>query len=169
MAIVSDIIQEELEKLRLRIIANMQNAGQVASGRTIRSMHTEVNGNEGTLYGRPFFSTLENGRRAGAVPADFEDIIYEWMINKGINATPIPYKTNKPHKYSPQERANRGMAYCIARKIRLHGSALYRAGGRKDIYSNEIQETINNIHERAVLSIMAEIERLDKLWGNYNS
>ena len=41
------IVAEELEALRLAIISNMQRAGEVASGRTIDSLHVESTEQEG--------------------------------------------------------------------------------------------------------------------------
>lgn len=61
----AEVVAEELEALRQRIIANMDAAGQRASGATANSLTPEVTegsaGITGILWGRSFFSTLEKG------------------------------------------------------------------------------------------------------------
>jgi hypothetical protein len=154
------ILQEELEKLRMNIISNHLKAGQKASGRTAASMHVEVSEDSGTLWGRNAFGVLETGRKAGRVPKDFQGIIMQWMKDKGIQAAPIPYLTNRPHKYTPQQRGTLRMSYLIARKIRREGTKLFRAGGRQDIYSPEIEKTIERIETRMVSLIKSKIEHI---------
>ena len=154
------ILQEELEKLRMNIISNHLKAGQKASGRTAASMHVEVSEDSGTLWGRNAFGVLETGRKAGRVPKDFQGIIMQWMKDKGIQAAPIPYLTNRPHKYTPQQRGTLRMSYLIARKIRREGTKLFRAGGRQDIYSPEIEKTMERIETRMVSLIKSKIEHI---------
>lgn len=154
------ILQEELEKLRMNIISNHLKAGQKASGRTAASMHVEVSEDSGTLWGRNAFGVLETGRKAGRVPKDFQGIIMQWMKDKGIQAAPILYLTNRPHKYTPQQRGMLRMSYLIARKIRREGTKLFRAGGRQDIYSPEIEKTMERIETRMVSLIKSKIEHI---------
>lgn len=154
------ILQEELEKIRMNIISNHLKAGQKASGRTAASMHVEVSEDSGTLWGRNAFGVLETGRKAGRVPKDFQGIIMQWMKDKGIQAAPIPYLTNRPHKYTPQQRGTLRMSYLIARKIRREGTKLFRAGGRQDIYSPEIEKTMERIETRMVSLIKSKIEHI---------
>lgn len=154
------ILQEELEKLRMNIISNHLKAGQKASGRTAASMHVEVSEDSGTLWGRNAFGVLETGRKAGRVPKDFQGIIMQWMKDKGIQAAPIPYLTNRPHKYTPQQRGTLRMSYLIARKIRREGTKLFRSGGRQDIYSPEIEKTMERIETRMVSLIKSKIEHI---------
>lgn len=154
------ILQEELEKLRMNIISNHLKAGQKASGRTAASMHVEVSEDSGTLWGRNAFGVLETGRKAGRVPKDFQGIIMQWMKDKGIQVAPIPYLTNRPHKYTPQQRGTLRMSYLIARKIRREGTKLFRAGGRQDIYSPEIEKTMERIETRMVSLIKSKIEHI---------
>ena len=145
---VSQILSEELGSLRSTIINNIRATGQWASGRTAASMQVIVSGNTGELLGRKAFGTLETGRRGGRVPMDFQSIIYQWMQDKGVHADPMPYKTSRPHKYTEQERADRTMAYFIARTIRREGTKLYREGGRDDVYSRVIPTIIERINSR---------------------
>ena len=78
-AVPRQILQDELEELRVAIIAHHLSAGQKASGKTTASMHVEVTETRGTLFGRSAFGTLETGRKAGKVPAGFTGIIKQWM------------------------------------------------------------------------------------------
>ena len=64
---VQIVLQEELEALKERIIAQHLAAGQKASGRTAASLRVETTENEGTLYGRSAFGVLETGRKAKAL------------------------------------------------------------------------------------------------------
>jgi hypothetical protein len=142
------ILMEELQTLKAQITANIRATGQWASGKTAASMAVMVSGSIGELVGRRAFGTLETGRRGGRVPRNFHNIIYDWMMAKGVHAEPIPYKTSRPHKYTEQERGDRTMAYFIAKTIRRDGTRLYREGGRDDVYSRAIPTTIERINSR---------------------
>lgn len=155
------IVQEELEQLQQRIAANMLKADEVASGRAMKSMHVETDVQKGTLFGRAFFGVLETGRRAGRVPRGFDQIIYQWMQDKNVHASPLPYKGKGPHKYTdPQVRGDMAMASAIAWSIKKRGSSLFRKGGRADIYSNEIPQTIKRIERRLVFLISDMVQSI---------
>ena len=154
------ILQEELEALRPNIISNHTRAGQKASGRTAASLHVEVSEDGGVLYGRKPFGTLETGRKAGRVPQNFQQIIIKWMADKGIKPAPIPYLTNRPHKYTPEQRGVLRMSYFVAKKIRETGTKLFRDGGRADIYSPEIEKTVRAIESRMLSLIKTKIEHI---------
>lgn len=128
-----------LEQLKGRIAANMQAAGAVASGRTIRSLRVVSDDNSAALVSAQQmpFGTLETGRRPGRVPYRFSDIIYQWMQDKGIHGTIRGNAT--------QESADRSMAYAISRTIAQRGTSLFRRGGRSDIYSREIPPAVARI------------------------
>lgn len=160
------ILTEELEVLRKAIIEHHLSAGQKASGRTMQSLRVEANEDEGTLYGRAAFGVLETGRKGGKVPMGFQSIIRQWMNDKGIKAAPIPYKTNRPHKYTPEERGEMSLSYLIARKIKREGTSLFRKGGRDDIYSQEIPLAIRRIESRMLEMLEVRIDSI-KLNGNY--
>ena len=130
---VQRILQEELEALKDRISANIDNSGQRASGYTQESMSVDVQGTAGVLSGRRAFSTLERGSMPWAkqpriVPKWFADIIQQWLIDKNLS-----------------DKLN---AWAVAAKIIREGSALHREGGRADIYSPEIQTALQNIGAR---------------------
>lgn len=143
------IIQEELSALMRKVIDNHVAAGQMASGKTAKSLRVEVEGDEGRLVGKSFFGVLETGRKPGRVPRNFAAIIRKWMDDKRIQAEPIPYKTDRPHKYnSAQERGNWSMAHAIAHTIAKKGTLQFRIGERSDIYSKEIDITKKRVAVR---------------------
>lgn len=156
----SAILVEELVALKKEIIENHLRAKQKASGRTIESLRVETDENSATLFGRGFFDVLETGRKGGKVPYDFQTIIRKWMQDKGIKARPIEYKTDRPHKYTPQERGERTLAFFIARNIRKNGTTLFRSGGRQDIYSDAIPKAIKRIKERLAGVVHTEISSI---------
>lgn len=128
---IRDIIREELESLRRRIIDNMSAAGQHATGKTRDSMQVEVGDTYGVLTGRRAFATLERGSRPWSrqpkrVPKFFADLIGEWIEAKGLDL-------NK---------------WAVARTIIRDGSKLFRTGGRDDIYSPEIEKASAAIADR---------------------
>ena len=154
------IIYQELDELKARIIQNHTAAGQVASGKTAKSLRIEVDEDSGRLFGRSPFGTLETGRKGGKVPRQFYLIIRKWMADKGIQAPPIPYKTDRPHKYTPEERGALSMAAAIAETIRKKGTKLYRDGGRNDIYSKEIEKTRKILAERLSRFIIQKMQHI---------
>lgn len=156
----SIIINEELERAKLIIIQHIWQNGQNASGRTVDSLHVVMNPEGGTLFGRNFFGTMETGRRAGKIPYNFSGIILQWMRDKGIHGTPIAYKTNRAHKYIPQERGDLSMASAIAHTIAAKGTKLHRLGGRADVYSNVIPETMERLGNRLMQLIHMYIETI---------
>ena len=160
---VSQILTEELGTLKATIINNIRTTGQWASGKTAASMQVHVSGSIGELVGRRAFGTLETGRRGGRVPRNFHNIIYDWMMAKGVHAEPMPYKTSRPHKYTEQERGDRTMAYFIAKTIRREGTRLYRNGGRDDVYSRAIPLTIERINSRLSGIYVASVTQQIKL------
>ena len=129
------ILTEELEDLRRRITENMGRADQIVTGKTRDSMQIQIGSNAqgeyGVLTGRQAFATLETGSRPWSrppkrVPRFFADLIGEWIEAKGLDL-------NK---------------WAVAHSIIHQGSKLYRTGGRADIYSPEIQKTMDNIGNR---------------------
>lgn len=128
---IRQILLEELEDLRKRITENMGKADQIVTGRTRDSMQVTVEGNAGVLTGRRAFATLETGsrpwsRKPKREPKFFADLIGEWIDKKGLDL-------NK---------------WAVAHTIIHQGSKLYREGGRADIYSPELQPTIDRIGAR---------------------
>ena len=143
---VQNIIFEELEDLRKRIISNIDSTGRKASGRTSGSMHTDISENRGILFGRMAFGTLETGRKSGKVPAGFYQIIKQWVIDKGIS-------------FDSQSERN-SFAYLVSRKIAREGTQLYRTGAEADVYTTEGPETIERIKDRVGFLMRLEFESI---------
>lgn len=128
---IRQILLEELEDLRRRITENMGKADQIVTGKTRDSMQVSIQGNAGVLTGRQAFATLETGSRPWSkkpkrVPKFFADLIGEWIDAKGLDL-------NK---------------WAVAHTIIHKGSKLYRSGGRADVYSPELQKTVDRLGER---------------------
>ena len=130
---IRQILLEELEDLRQRIIENMGRADQIVSGKTRDSLQVNVRELSGVLTGRQAFATLENGSRPWSRPPKrtpkwFADLIGEWIDAKGLDLN----------------------QWAVAHTIIHKGSKLYRTGGRADIYSPEIQTTMDRTGDRIV-------------------
>ena len=141
---VMELMSSELEALKQKVIENQKNSGQVASGRTIASMKVEVTEDGGVLWGRSPFGTLETGRKPGKVPAGFWKIIRQWMDDKGI-------QVQKPDSF----------AYLVARKIANEGTQLFRNGGRDDIYSPEVKDTVERVSQGIGILFGSEVEHIN--------
>lgn len=143
---VQNIVFEELEDLRKRIISNIDSSGRRASGRTSESMRTDGSENRGVLFGRMAFGTLETGRKPGKVPVGFYQIIKQWVIDKGIS-------------FDSQSERN-SFAYLVSRKIAREGTQLYRRGADTDVYTAEVPETISRIKDRVGFLMRMEFESI---------
>ena len=120
-------------------------AGQVATGRTLRALEVRVR-NEGAaivgeIWGRPFTGALETGsrpaRRKGtaaerkAMVADMK----EWCRIRGLTDGMTDRQAEK-------------FARWLSWYIKRYGSALYRKGGRRDIITPAVEATKNELAER---------------------
>jgi len=120
-------------------------AGQVATGRTLRALEVRVR-NEGAaivgeIWGRPFTGALETGsrpaRRKGtaaerkAMVADMK----EWCRIRGLTA-------------GMTDRQAENFARWLSWYIKRYGSALFRKGGRRDIITPAVEATKNELTER---------------------
>lgn len=162
---IRPLVADLAEKIRKAHI----DAGQVASGRTLASIKDECIFADGSLeciiWGRKPFETLEMGRKAGKVPRNFVSIIRQWMEDKKIQAEPIPYvrvpSASWQPKYTPQERGNMSLAGAIAHKIATKGTLLHRMGGRSDIYSDKIDNAIEEISDKINSIFAVEVESIN--------
>ncbi len=145
---------------------NLAKTKTNASGRTSASLRVVMTDTGGQIWGRRYFRGTEQGRAGGAVPRNFQSIIRQWIVDKGLTPSAIPYKrkpsANWQPKYTPEERGLRQMASAIAHTIAKSGTSLYRSGGRKDIFTNVIEENRNDI-----LKVAKEIIT-ENLYGAYN-
>lgn len=132
---LEQFIDSEFLLLKDRIVDNIISARKVASGRTIESLEvlreSDIDGVTISLIGRADFETMEKGNPPDVRPDNFERKLYGWSISKGIDF----------------ESTSRRWWFAVntARKIIDEGDTLYREGGRKDIYSNELPATIERI------------------------
>lgn len=168
---VLKVVGEEIDSLRERIIANHEAAGQVASGRTRASIRVERTEDGGILWGRKAFGVLETGRKSGRVPRNFNAIIRQWIIDKGIHVAPVPYKRNPSErwqpKYTPQERGLMSLSGAIAYKIRTEGTLMHRRGEKVDIYSTDVLETVDNVGRKVSSIFDTEVEHINLNFSKY--
>lgn len=162
-ASIRESVYETLERIRQRIAENIESKGLTASGKTARSMEVHMREFGGWIDGRPYFQSLELGRPGGRVPYRFNEIIRQWIIDKGLSVPQIPYKRQPSErwqpKYSVAERSLRMMAGAIANSIAARGTVLYCQGGRKDIYSNVIDEEVKKLREEMAIEIVETIKQ----------
>jgi hypothetical protein len=111
--------------------------------------------NNGT--GAPF-TTLQYGRGAGKVPKNMNDILVQWMKDKGIQVEPIPYKTERPHKYTPIERGYMQRAYFISQKIQEEGTNRHKAPN-ENVYTKPIEVAIAKITKLLVTEVKTIIKQ----------
>ena len=164
MDIRNEILQI-LTETKDRIIANIDTEGIRASGRTQESLRVEDRGEHFVLVqgsgGAPF-ETLQYGRGGGRVPLGFQSIIRQWIIDKGISTTDIPYKRNPSAKwqpkYTPQERGLLAAAGAIAEKIRKSGTDRFTQPN-ENVYSQPINDAIERLTALFVKSVTSEIRR----------
>lgn len=149
---LSELFEEAITEIRTRHIA----AGQKASGKTAASLAYEVTDSGGKITGRGYFATLETGRKPGATPKGFREIIKKWAVDKGIQVEPYEYKSDRPHKYTAQEAGLNRFAGAVANKIRKQGTVLFREGGRKDIYT----PALDALTEKITLSLLEGFNKL---------
>ena len=160
---------DALAKLRSNILVNHMTAEQAASGETARSLRIEDTSFGAALFGREYFGTLEDGRKPGAVPENFNDIIAQWIVDKGIAFKPIPYVRQESAKwqpkYTPEQRGLMLLAGEIAYIIKTEGTKLHQEGGRKDIFTPEIEKTKDEVRKALAGIYTTEIQSInEKKW-----
>lgn len=138
-----------LEKAKLDIMSNLDSKKITAGGKTKDSMKVIERGGHIMLVkngGAPL-ETTEAGRKAGKVPKGFNAIIQQWIKDKGIRVDLIPYKTDRPHKYTVQERSEKMAAGAMAYTIIHNGTKRHREP-RNDVYSpvvDEVKKEVENV------------------------
>lgn len=125
-----------------QIQQNLATTGTNATGKTSRSLRFEVQekGDKQILLvigGRKYFMTVETGRKATPQftkpSTEFVASIKEWMSAKGIE----------------------GPAYGIAMAIHQRGTKLFQTGGRRDIVSNVVNQSLVDQISKDVLAQFA--------------
>lgn len=138
---VIDILTQQGNSVISQIKENLASTGTNATGETGNSLRLEVK-NEGfkqilKIYGRPYFMTVETGRKATPTykpSRQFVANIQAWMNAKNVE----------------------GSAYGIAQAIHKKGSKLFREGGRTDIVSNVIGESFVQSISKEILDKFAK-------------
>src|SRR5687767_10111072 len=128
---IFNVIQSEAIELVGNTRSNISATGQNATGETANSLRVQVT-QEGNkyrmqLFGRPFFRTIETGRRPtpDKKPSrEMIDNIRAWCDARGINES---------------------AAWAIATKINKQGTYLWRQGGRQDVITPAIDVFLNDV------------------------
>lgn len=160
---LKQIVEAKLKAAISKIQDNLESTGtNTKSMRTSRSLWLESSDYGFIIYGRKAFATVETGRMAGGIPKGFNDIIKQWIKDKGISVTQIPYKrkasANWKPKYREDERSLNIAAGAISFNIKKNGTALFRKGGRKDIFSNAFSEALPEIKKDIQFEIIKQIK-----------
>lgn len=131
-------LSEEGAYLQNSISESISANGQRASGRTQASLRFDVEGN--TLYVSALNNifSLEDGIHkthvAGLSKGYFARKIYEWSLDKGIMFS--------------SEKDRKTFAYRVQNSIRESGSKLFRNGGRKDVYTDKMNISVQRLSDR---------------------
>lgn len=158
----SKIIKEHLESLKSFIQFQMEAYGRNASMKHVNSLQVDASATYGVLSGLESWNFMETGRDGGKVPRNFRSIIYQWSIDKGIQIEGIPYKSNREHKYTPEERGRMRFAYFVSKKIMESGTTLFRSGIREDIYSSAINREVSAILQESTFKVGDIISNINK-------
>ena len=121
-------LEKHLKDWNDQIKENIKSSGQQATGKTASSFMVVMNDSGGKIEANRFYKVLETGRKPGKMPPP--SALYDWLQVR----FPSVFMTSKGNEVQ-------SLAYIIARKIGKEGSALFRAGGRKDIYSNVLTDS----------------------------
>lgn len=142
------LVEESLQRIRWRISANIDEKGLKATGRTQQSMVVEMREGGGRLMGRTDFADLEEGTPPNTHEnnmVDFREAIKEWIVAKGLTVT-------KRGNESDQSALN-SAAFLVARKIEEEGTRTYRQGGRRDIYSEVLEQEVTELKRRLTIEV----------------
>lgn len=152
---IDSLLQQELEKCIAQIKTNSKNAGQVATGKTLRSLEWQLSkdGNDfiATILGRKYFGSLETGRGVynggKAAIKQFNDALVEWFRARGIHS--------EMNDEQLRLEANRLRWY-----INRYGTKLYQKGGRKDIFTPAVEAFQETLQQQLVFFFQKRISDL---------
>lgn len=161
MPTLEEQILSRLNEAKDAIVSNFRAKNITASARTENALDVRQVGGILDLYKKAGdnapMQTSEIGREAGAVPRGFVAIIRQWMKDKGLQGTPVPYKTDRPHKYTEQERGDMSLAGAIAATIKNEGTKRHKQPDNT-VYSPIIDQTIKDIKNIAIKSVVDTIK-----------
>lgn len=151
-----------IEMLRARMAMTDTNGyPRNASGKTSKSfsfdatperLHIFADGEHAPL------ASLQYGSKPGVRGGWFFGVIEQWVIDKGLKVSPMPY-VRKPSerwqpKYTPEERGRKALAGAIASKIVSRGTKRYE-NNSPDLYS-PVQDFAIEEMQRYYTTIMIE-------------
>lgn len=130
---VTDFLGQDGIQLLNDIRANMGSAGMNVTNETSHSLTFEIK-EEGTkikflLYGRPYFMTVQTGRKPtpGKKPSrEMIDRITAWVEGRNMDTEAV---------------------WAIATNIQEKGTKLWQQGGRKDIVDPAIEAFTKSVEE----------------------
>lgn len=142
--VLTERVVERLERLRADIVAQVEQKGITASGRTQRSLTVETYASGVRLVARAGerapIPTLEIGRGGGRVPKNFTDIIAEWSKEKGLAWG--------------DDKQRRKIAGAVAwGKIRKEGTNRHKR--HEDVYSTLVKQAAEDL-QNMIMIIMKE-------------
>lgn len=128
-----NVVQSEGIDLINDVRINLGRTGTNATNKTSQSLRVQIN-QEGSkikmqLYGRPFFMTVQTGRKPtpDKKPSrEMVDNIREWMDARGMDET---------------------KAWAVATNINKKGTKLWRQGGREDILDPAVDQFVNDVSQ----------------------
>lgn len=128
-----NVVQSEGIDLINDVRINLGRTGTNATNKTSQSLRVQIN-QEGSkikmqLYGRPFFMTVQTGRKPtpGKKPSrEMVDNIREWMNARGMDES---------------------QAWAVATNINNKGTKLWREGGREDILDPAVDQFVNDVSQ----------------------
>lgn len=130
---IFDLIQDKGIDLINNIRVNLGSTGTNATVKTSQSLRIELK-QEGTkysltLFGRPFFMTVQTGRKPtpDKKPSrEMIDNLKEWVNARGIDESAV---------------------WAIATKIQQRGTRLWFEGGRTDIVDPAVDTFVNDVSQ----------------------
>ena len=125
---IKGILLDEMSLLAGRVISNIIRNKQNATGSLIKSIRVESTETTGSLFAYDYLPNIESGNLPGTYVTS--EILNRWANAKGLWS------------------GSNYRASTISRRIMNSGSLLFRNGGRKDVYTNEIPLTEQNLVDR---------------------
>lgn len=161
-ALLGDLMRKHLTAIKSGMVEAMAQKGRNASMRSVESLEIIADDMHGEIRGLKSWLAMERGHRGGKVPASFYAIILQWAINKGIRVDPMPYKTDRPHKYTPERRALMSFAWVVSQRIAREGTVLYREQGFDDIYSSIMERELDEMQKELVVLCETSVQSINR-------
>lgn len=151
---IQAMIIRHVENIRNGISQNMASQGRNATGNSVKSLLVvpDVSAVGASLTGGPQWASMQYGRGPGKVPANFTEIIKQWVRAKGISLSGAGSEMQKQNRF----------AFLVTRKIMREGTRLYRNKGYNDIYDSLIEEEVKKLSQEAQGMLEIHVEKLNK-------